>query len=317
VGRLAHTMKRVFVTEYVGLSTRLEALTLAFMISDYFGHQVCIDWHELDALNILGAHVRSRGALGRINSLKLLGDPSEALHRIAHHRNVNVRTHAGPKHLLDKYYLPTARRVKLRPDLIATIRDTFDRYAHRPLVGVHIRRGDFPLLSQDEFDVNAFVWPAVPDWWYEHVMAEIARAVPDVAFFVSCSGSLDAFPNLQRNFDIFDLPAASPYAYKEAGHQSRRHPAADLFALGCCTTLIASPCSTFSHYAANLLGEATTLLVPPAHKIGRERPEFSKISLHGRGAFDWYAACRTGQGLEAVGDASSLPIALGASVDWM
>ena len=53
-------MKRVFITEYVGLATRLEALAMAFLIAEYFGHKVCIDWHELDALNIVGAEHRAR-----------------------------------------------------------------------------------------------------------------------------------------------------------------------------------------------------------------------------------------------------------------
>lgn len=310
-------MKKVFITEYVGLSSRLEALAMAFMISEYFGHEVCLDWHELDALHVVGAHKRGRGLLGRVNSLKLKGDISRDFYRIPDYTNVNVRTCHGPDHLLRNLYLPTAKRVKLRPDLIAVIRDTFSRYKDRPLVGVHIRRGDFPIISPDMFDVNAFEWPAVPDWWYEHVMKKIQEAVPDVAFFVSCSGSLDAFPNLQKNFDIFDMPAASPYAYKEAGHASARHPAVDLFALGCCDTIIGSPCSTFTHYAANMLGRPTQILVPPAHKIFQAQPEFSKVALHGRGDADWLTACRTGQGLETVVDAKALQITNGAFVDWM
>ena len=312
--------KRVFITEYVGLSTRLEALALAFLISERFGHEVCLDWHELDALQVAGTQQRGRGLLGRIDSLKLLGDASDNFDRIPKFTNVNLRTHHGPDALLREFYLPTARRVTLRADLVAVIRDTFSRYQHRPLVGVHIRRGDFPLIKPDVFDVNAFVWPAVPDWWYEHVMAQIQQAVPDVAFFVSCSGSLDAFPNLQKNFDVFDLPTESSYEYdhhRKAGHASARHPAADLFALGCCDTLIASPCSTFSHYAANMLGRPTQILVPPAHKVFQAQPEFARLSLHGRGAADWYAACRTGQGMQAVTDARSLAVTNGAFVDWM
>ena len=309
--------RRVFITEYVGLSTRLEALALAFLISERFGHEVCLDWHELDALQVAGTQQRGRGLLGRLDSLKLLGDASENFDRIPKFTNVNLRTHHGPDALLRPFYLPTARRITLRADLAAVIRDTFKPYETRPLVAVHIRRGDFPLIDPDVFDVNAFVWPAVPDWWYEHVMAQIQRSVPDVAFFVSCSGSLDAFPNLQKNFDIFDLPAASPYDYKEAGHASARHPAADLFALGCCDTMIGSPCSTFTHYAANMLGRPTQILVPPAHKVFRAQPEFCKLSMHGRGAADWYAACRTGQGLEPVTDATALQITNGAFVDWM
>lgn len=309
-------MKRVFVTEYVGLSTRLEALAMAFLISEYFGHQVCIDWHELDALNIVGAHRRGRGLLGRLDSLKLRSYSPETFDRIPRHRNVVLRTHEGPRHLLEKLYLPTARRVKLRPDLIETIRTTFSGYAGRPLVGVHIRRGDFALLSEGEFDVNAAEWPAVPDWWYAHVMAQIRHGFPDVAFFVSCTGGLDEYPAL-KDFDVFDLPTTFPYGYKGPAHAASRHPAADLFALACCGVVVGTPCSTFSHYAANMLGEPGTLLVPPATRMSRAAPSFCRLDLYGRGAFDYYAACRTGQGLETVADAGTLPLARAANVDWM
>jgi hypothetical protein len=309
-------MKRVFITEYVGLSTRLEALAMAFLISEYFGHEVCIDWHELDALNVVGARRRGRGLLGRIDSLKLRNYSAASFHAVARHRNVVLRTHEGPRHLLDKLYLPTARRVKLRPDLIETIRATFAPYAGRPLVGVHIRRGDFPLVSNETFDVNATEWPAVPDWWYTHVMALIRRAIPDVAFFVACTGSLADYPFL-KEFDMFDLPTAFTYGYKGPSHMALRHPAADLFALACCRVVIGTPCSTFSHYAADMLGEPSTLLLPPATKMQREAPSFCRLDLYGRGAFDYYTACRTGQGLEAVLDTGTLPVAHGAAVDWM
>jgi hypothetical protein len=311
------SVKRVFITEYVGLSTRLEALAMAFMISDYFGHEVCIDWKDTDALNIRGVRHRGRGLRGRIDSWKLREYSTEAFHAIAAHRNVNLRTHEGPRHLLEKYYLPTAQRVKLRPDLIDTIRATFAPYQSRPLVGVHIRRGDFHIMSPDVFDVKAAIWPAVPDWWYEHVMGEIKKAVPDVAFFVSCSGSLDEFPNLTSKFEMFDLPTLSPYDYKEAGHRARRHPAADLWALGCCNVMVGSSCSTFTHYAANMLGGPTTVLVPPAEKIHATAPSYCCINQHGRGAHDWYSACRSGEGLVAVTDARTLPVTAGAFVDWM
>lgn len=309
--------KRAFITEYVGLSTRLETLALGFMIQDYFGHELCIDWRDTDALNIVGVTHRSRGLLGRIDSVKLRADMMGNFERLHRHRNVNLRTHHGPRHLLERYYLPTGQRVKLRPDLIEVIRSTFARYAGRPLVGVHIRRGDFPLLAAHEFDVNAFVWPAVPDWWHEHVMAHIQQAVPDVAFYVACSGSLDDFPNLKKNFDVFDMPVPSPYAYKEKGHQARTHPAVDLFALACCRVLVGSSCSTFTHYPAHMLGGPTTVLIPPSHKIFPSDPQYCRIDLHGRGAADWLAACRTGQDATLVKDPATLPFARGANVDWM
>ena len=309
-------MKRVFITEYVGLSTRLETLAMGFMISDYFGHKVSLDWRDLDALNIIGADICSRGIFGRFNSLKLRSDTLNSFDQIATHRNINLRTHLGPKALLEKYYLSTAQRVKLRPDLIGTIRQTFAPYKDRPLVGVHIRRGDFPVVRQDEFDVNACEWHSAPDWWYAYVMKQIQQAIPDVAFFVSCSGSIEDFPFL-RDFAVFDLPASAPQGYKKSGHESRRHPAADLFALGCCRTLIGSTCSTFTHYAANMLGDPTTVLVPPSRKIFPSNPEFGQVTMHGKGSADWLDSCRTGKAFLPLSDAKSLSETRGASVDWM
>ena len=50
-------VKKVFIDEYVGLSTRLEALAMGFLISEYYGHQVCLDWAELDSFRVIGAQV--------------------------------------------------------------------------------------------------------------------------------------------------------------------------------------------------------------------------------------------------------------------
>jgi hypothetical protein len=307
----------VFIDEYVGLSTRLETLAMAFLISEHFGHQVCLDWSELDSFDVVGARREKCGLLGRVDSIKLRDYSPQLFDRIAGHAHVRLRTHQGPSHLLSHLYLPTARRVKLRPDLIQTIRDSFEPYKDRPVVGVHIRGGDFRLVDPDEFDVTAAEWPAVPQWWYEHVMGRIQAAFPDVAFFVSCTGSLEELPNLTKNFDVFDLPTSFPYAYKGPDHASRRHPTADLFALGCCSVIIGSPCSTFTHYAAHMLGEPSMVLVPPAHKMVRQQPAFSKLCLYGRSAFDWYAACRQGVGLAAVDDPRSALAPGPARLDWM
>jgi len=195
--------------------------------------------------------------------------------------------------------------------------DTFAPYANRPVVGVHIRRGDFMVLNQDAFDVHSSEWHAAPDWWFEHVMGRIQEAVPNVAFFVSCSGSLKDFPNICNKFDVFDLPGNAPVGLKTSGHVSRVHPAADLFALGCCQTLIGSSCSNFTHYAANMLGGASNLLIPPHYKIEASAPEFCLTNLHGKGAQDWLAACRQGEGVMRVFDLSSFDFGTGAKVEWM
>lgn len=310
-------VKKVFIDEYVGLSTRLEALAMGFLISEYYGHQVCLDWSELDSFRVIGAQVEKCRPWDRLRALKLRDYSPELFYRIAGHARVRLRTHQGPSHLLSRLYLPTAQRVKLRPDLIQTIRDTFQQHAGRPVVGVHVRRGDFTLVNPDEFDVTAAQWPAVPEWWYEHVMQAVQAAFPNVVFFVSCTGSLAEYPQLTKNFDVFDLPTSFPYTYKGPDHASLRHPAADLFALGCCSLIIGTPCSTFTHYAAHMLGEPSTVLVPPAHKIVRAQPAFSQVNLYGRSAFDWYAACRQGIGLAPVRDARTALRPGPVWMDWM
>lgn len=308
--------KKVFIDDYVGLSTRLEVLAMGFLISEYFGHEVCLNWNELDSIHVIGARFERCGLWGRLDAIKVRDYTPELFYRIADHARVRLRTHEGPRHLLSRMYLPTARRVKLRPDLIQTIRDTFGRYTGRPVVGVHIRRGDFRVANPDEFDVTAKLWPAVPDWWYEHVMHKLQAAFPDVVFFVSCTGSLEEFPNLTKNFDVFDLPTTYPYDKRGAGHASLRHPAADLFALGCCSLIVGTPCSTFTHYAAHMLGEPSTVLIPPPRMV-RAQPAFAQLCLYGRSAFDWYAACRQGLEQTAVDDPRSALTPGPARLDWM
>ena len=308
--------RRVWITEYVGLSTRLEALAMAFLIRQRWGHEICLDWHELDAITVEGTRRRRRGLLARIDSVKLRGYEPDAFERAGRHRNIVLRTHEGPREALEPLYLPTARRIRLRADLADAIRAAFAPHAGRPVVGVHVRRGDFPLVSTERFDVNATAWPAVPDWWYAHVMGAIRAAVPDVAFYVACTGRLADYPWL-GGFEVFDVPAASTYGYKGPDHASARHPVADLYALACCPLIVGTPCSTYTHYAADMLGAPSTVLVPPATPMVREAPDFRRLDLWGRGAHDYYAACRTGRGLEPVTDLAALPIRRGASADWI
>lgn len=300
----------------MGLSTRLETLALAFVISETYGHEVCLDWSELDSFQVVGARREGLVLTGRWGALRMREYSDELFARIKDHRKVILRTHEGPPHLLEPAYIPTARRLRLRPDYAQTIRDVFGRHANRPVVGVHIRRGDFDLTEEEVFDANRVEWPATPTWWYEFALGKIAAAHKDAAFFLSCTGDSDVFAALKRNFDVFELPIPSPYGYKGAGHGSRCHPMADLFALGCCRLVVASSCSTFSHYAAHALGEPATCLIPPP-RTSRSHPQWGKVSLYGKGSHAWYRACREGTGLAMISRDAELPPPACASVDWL
>jgi hypothetical protein len=49
----------------------------------------------------------------------------------------------------------------------------------------------------------------------------------------------------------------------------------------------------------------------------QDAPSYARLDLHGHGAFDYYAACRTGRGQTPVTDAATLPVARGANLGWM
>ena len=235
------------------------------------------------------------------------------------HQRTAVNTEAKLLQLAYAFDELGANRVALKTDL----RNERSQAAIARIGGVRegilreqFRMPDGYMRSSVYFSILAAEWPAVPDWWYAHVMADLRRAFPDVAFFVACTGSLADYPAL-AGFDAFDLPTAFPYGYKGPSHSAKRHPAADLFALAGCRVVIGSPCSTFSHYAADMLGEPTTLLVPPAEPMTRAAASYRRLDLYGRGAHDYYAACRTGQGLVAVADPAQLPVGRGAELGWL
>jgi hypothetical protein len=67
----------------------------------------------------------------------------------------------------------------------------------------------------------------------------------------------------------------------------------DLFALACCTTLIATPTSSFSHWAANVLGPRSRVILPPP-RTTRANPQWGVAELTGSVVLDWRDAAARG-----------------------
>jgi hypothetical protein len=97
------------------------------------------------------------------------------------------------------------------------------------------------------------------------------------------------------------------------GHVSAGHPVADLFGLACCTALVATPTSSFSHWAANVLGPPTQFVIPPP-RTTREAPAWAVGSLRGGVALDWRDAAEKAAGVE-IGRA--LPAPTPSVSDWL
>lgn len=305
-------MRKIYIANFSGLGNRLEALVIAAMIEDRWGHAIFLDWPERDSLRVAGTR---RGAImpwQRIGSLKLRDFGSAELEALGARRVISLRSTYGPRELQRRYVLPTAARLAVHPRIAEGIRATFARFAGRPAVAVHIRQGDFHV-SSEVYDASAHRHPAPGLWWYEHVMREYARAFPGVYFVVGYSGEPAALARLQAQFDVVTLPPLFRYRSLLPGHRSTGHPVVDLFGLACCTTLIATPTSSFSHWAANVLGARTRAILPPP-RTTRSDPQWGVAEMRGGVALDWRDAAERGSGVRTGG---ALPAPTPPVTDWL
>jgi len=308
--------RRIYISDYIGLCNRLESLPLSFAIEEKFGHQVCLDWPELDAFTVEGTVRRKMGLLDRIGKIKVRECNRELFDTLGKYRTVILRGMDGPDDLLTSWYLKSAQRLRLLPRHIETIRQTFAKYQGRPVVGVHIRRGDFILRDADEYDVAWAKHQAIPLWWYDHVMTQLVKCFPDVCFFLSCTGDSGEYRAFHQKFEVFEMPVFSPYDKKGPDHQSARHPVTDLFALASCSVIIATPKSSFSHYAAHALGMPSTAILPPP-RTNRNSPAYGYVQFYGQRLPAWSAVSKQGTGLILVEDESKMPKPASPDTDWM
>lgn len=308
--------RRIFIQDFIGLSNRLEALVLAFALQRAHGHEVWLDWPELDALRVAGTLRGGPGLACRVGAARVRECNSAQFAQLGQRRHIILRTFYGPGERLEPIYAETAARVTLRSDLADHIRQTLRKLGARPVVGLHLRRGDFVAPDGPEFDAGKVRYPAVPLWWYEFVMGKIVQRAPETAFLACCTGDPEQFAPLRKNFDLFEIETLSPYQ-KGLGHKSLRHPAADLFALACCPVILATPVSSFSHYAAHALGSESICLFPPP-LTRRDAPGIARVHLYGRPLRYWLGASRRGEGLEPVSpDLSGIALDMPANCDWI
>jgi len=303
---------KIYISNFSGLANRLEALVIASLIAERWGHSISLHWPEKDSLQIAGTTRARIRPWERIGSLKLRDFDEARLATLGEVRVINLRSTYGPRERQRACVLPTAARLKVHPRISAALREAFARFAGRPAVAVHLRQGDF-AVSGDVYDANAHRHPAPGLWWYEHVMGEYARAHPGVYFVVGYSGESDALSRLQSRFDIVTLPAVFDYQSLLPGHRSAGHPVVDLFGLACCSVLIPTPTSSFSHWAANVLGPRTQVILPPP-RTTRAQPEWGVCEMRGSVVLDWRDAAEKGTGVRMGG---TLPAPTPPVTDWL
>ena len=302
------------MSNFAGLANRLEALAIAFAIQARGGHRIALDWPELDVLRVAGTTRAAMPAWRRLLRHKPRQVRSaEDLDRAAAHGTVDLRIFYGEAVPLDLIYASVNARLRLDREAAEAIARTFEIHAPKqPVVGVHVRRGDFIGAEALRYNASAGRHVAVPLWWYMGLMNRYAAAVPGVRFFVAVNGRIDDFPELGSRPDVFTLSLP----VSRAGHQAHAaavHPAADLFALAGCSVILATPMSSFSHFAANALGEPTAAVIP-LDGATPDEPRCGLVQLHGRRLGAWNAACK---GSTEIDQGTRLPVPTPARLEYL
>jgi hypothetical protein len=314
---LIRNMAKLYIEEFVGISNRLETLPMAFAIRKAYGHKIILDWHELDSFSVDDTQRGKVGILARLGALRIRNCDRTFFDTLAD-KKILLRSLNGPSELLDPIYLETASKIHLAAHLATSIKQCFAPYLDRPVVGVHIRQGDFRLASEDRYEIAGEEWPAIPLWWYQKLMASIVKRQPDTCFFLSCTGDPSTYLPLHQNFDVFTLDIASPYnAHKGADHFSSINPVADIFALACTPIMLATPISGYSHWAANVLGEPTTCIVPIPGATP-DNPKSGRVELFGQRLPTWRQAGREGTNTTLLSsDLAEVDFNRRVQLDWL
>lgn len=309
-------MPKLYIDEFVGITNRFETLPLAFALKNAYGHSITLNWHELDSFSVEGTQTGKIGFWQKLGAERVRDCDGQKFKNLRH-RNLVLRSLDGPSSILNPIYMETARKIHLKTHLSTAIKASFAPYLKRPIVGVHVRHGDYRLENPERYVVAGVEWPAIPVWWYEKMMARILKIQPNVCFLLSSTGDPDSYPTLRSNFDVFTVDAPSPYGYKGADHQSAVNPVADLFALACTPVMLATPISGYSHWAANVLGPATTCIVP-LENATVENVLCGRVDLYGRRLPVWRQAGREATDtLILDANLDGVDFSQSAQVDWL
>lgn len=311
-------MPKLYIEEFVGITNRLETLPLAFAIQNEYGHDIILDWRELDSFSVHGTRRGKVTFLAKMGAERVRNCDEARFSRLAG-KKILLRSLDGPPERLDQIYMDVAARIQLNEHLASEIHTMFSILDKRPVVGVHIRHGDFQVVDPASYCIDSYEWPAVPIWWYEQTMAALLRHNKDICFFLSCTGDPGSYSALTRNFDVITTPIESHYTYKNKGndHCSKVNPIVDLFALACCPTVLTTPISGYSHWAANVLGIPATCIVPIPGAT-EQQPLAGEVRIYGSRLPRWRAAGRTGSDVTPLdSDLSGIQINLTADSSWL
>jgi hypothetical protein len=279
--------KKIFpISNEKGLANRLESYALAFSISQLLGHKVCLQWPEQDVLEIDGIVCKKPNFFQRHFSHRFY-KTEDFCKSLANKKWIILKT-IGRSHpeLLDSYN-QAGQHVHLKKEISQQLKTWMNSLSDRPLVGVHLRRGDFHSKDEGSYNLvgakDALV--AVPMGWVLKTMRNIKAAIPDVRFLICTNGDEKFIEQFRKEFDI--VTTDQVFQSMEADflnkyHVCERHPAIDLFSLACCSNVIGQPVSSYTHWSTHVLNKDSSyknrLIIPPngltPEKYGALIPHF-------------------------------------------
>jgi hypothetical protein len=286
-------MKSAAIENFAGIGNRLEVLVLARLLQEAGGGEVLLDWPEWDALRVPLARKGRLDWFRRALARRVRHCGETDFEDLARTRWLLLRCLAGPEGRMRQAYLRVAAELRLREELAREIQSLFASLADRPVIGLHVRRGDFTGDPNRYTTRERGPSPPLPLTWLAAALRQCRAWWPGCAFFLAASGHVAEIEPLIREFDLRRLPLRNPYPLADPGHAAEGHPLADLFALACCEVMIATPLSSFSHFAANALGPATLCLVPP-QDLPAGGTTVCQLALRGQPLSVWSRTFRDG-----------------------
>jgi hypothetical protein len=253
----------------------------------------------------------------RLNSIKLRDCDAATFQSLGRFRNIALRGLTGaPVEEVARAAKRVAGDLRLDPSLAQAVRTLFApaQQAGRPVVGVHLRRGDFQGADAPIYDTTQ-KYPAVPDWWFRWAMTELRTAQPDTLFLIVGTGDPTALPWL-ADFDCLFVREPSRYSYKGPTHASVADPAAELFALASCAAILATPASSFSHWAANILGSPAHVFLPRP-MTRQDAPEMVQLATKCSVFAEWVGATRTRPSVDSAQVHDTRAWAFPPRTDWI
>lgn len=248
--------RRLYLQDFIGLANRLEALALAFALRAAHGHGISLDWPELDAFSVADTCRGAPGIWGRLGAVRVRQCSKELFEQLKQSRKIILRGVFGPEEELQAVYPTLPGKLHLASPLQSAIQSTFTQSGSHPVVGVHVRGGDFAEGDPEIYDATAHRHPAVPLWWYEHAMELILAQAPETRFLLCCTGDSNLRARWQKRFRIIAVPAASPYTYKGPDHASVGHRSPT------CSHWLAVPCCWPHLSPASRIGRQMSSVVP-------------------------------------------------------